>query len=150
MRLYVTRKDFSEGVNMNCYRCPVGRSANRAAKRYGYWKASVGVDCIHFEVIEGDDPAVVCKRHFPGKVSKFIRDFDSGRMNAQEFKPFSFEIQDIPDLTAGNPGSAVYGKARMKKKRKYTDKVSPPPWPAIWCPKCSYWYSATSDCGCYK
>ena len=115
MRLYVTRKDFSEGVKMNCYRCPVGRSANRLAKRYGYRKASVGADGIYFEAMENEEPTIACKRHFPNKVRIFIRDFDAGRLTSKffkpfsfktcrSFKPFSFEIQDIPDLTAGNPG----------------------------------------------
>ena len=109
MRLYITQKDFDEGVQANCSLCPVGRAANRAAKKRGYGRASVGADQIFFQFLHprgrqlSDYPIVSdYSRHFPYKVRVFIRDFDQGNIHA--FKPFSFEIQDIPDLTAGNPG----------------------------------------------
>ena len=41
---------------------------------------------------------------FQHKVRRFISDFDKGRLDRLAFKPFSFHHQDIPDLTAGNPG----------------------------------------------
>ena len=103
MRLYITQKDFDEGVKADCGLCPVGRSANRAAKKRGYWRASVGDEWIYFEVLNKLDwPAVACTRHLSTKVTTFIRDFDQGKIHT--FKPFSLTIQDIPNLIAGNPG----------------------------------------------
>ena len=109
MRLYITQKDFDEGVQANCSLCPVGRSANREAKKRGYLRASVGSDSISFEISATghcllSDGSILTdySRHFPYKVRAFIRDFDQG--NIRKFKPFSFEIQDIPNLIAGNPG----------------------------------------------
>ena len=86
----------------------MGRSANRLAKRHGYWRASVGEEKIYFEVLKVDGwPAVACIRHFSPKVIRFIRTFDARGMNVDDafsleggdfaFKPFSFEIRDIPD-----------------------------------------------------
>ena len=97
MKLYITRKDVNVGVPMDCCKCPVGRSANRAAKRYGYREACVGSGTIYFEAgLQSYQIGV------PGKVILFIRNFDMGTLHG--FKPFSFEVPDIPDLTAGNPG----------------------------------------------
>ena len=81
---------------------PVGRSANRAAKRHGYWGAEVGHSNIRFQVKGLHEIEDACIRPMPDKVKTFILNFDQGNMHA--FEPFSFEIQDIPDLTAGNPG----------------------------------------------
>ena len=109
MRLYITKKDFDTGVQANSGLCPVGRSANREAKKRGYRLASVGSGAILFKVkvpgrcLLSDGSFVTnCSRHFSYKVRTFIRDFDQG--NIHNFKPFSLVIQDIPDLTAGNPG----------------------------------------------
>ena len=100
MILYITQKDFDAGVQANCCLCPVGISANRAAKKLGYRQASVGADTINFETRL---PSLAnCVRHFSYDVRQFIRDFDQGKIHT--FKPFSFTILDIPDLTAGNPG----------------------------------------------
>ena len=104
MRLYITQKDFDKGAAMNCYRCPVARSANRLAKRYGYGQASVGPDAIYFEVLGIGGMELSCTCYLPKKVSLFIREFDMGMVTRRSFKPFSFPIQNIPDLTAGNPG----------------------------------------------
>ena len=105
MRLYITQKDFNKGVVMDCRKCPVGRSANRLAKRLGYSQVSVGVGSIHFKVMALHGPHVVaCVRCLPRRAQKFIIDFDGKCLDGQAFKPFSFPIQDIPDLTAGNPG----------------------------------------------
>ena len=100
MRLYVTQKDFDEGVEANCHKCPVGRSANRAAKRYGYSAAEVGHSNIRFQVVPLGRAGSDCVRPMPCEVSLFILNFDRGSMYV--FKPFSFEIQDIPDLTASS------------------------------------------------
>ena len=104
MRLYVTQKDFNEGVGMDCRLCPVGRSAKRAAVRHGYNLASVGPDTMYFELLTEDRTFASVTLRLPEKVGKFIRAFDSGFLTARTFKPFSFEIQDITKLTAGNPG----------------------------------------------
>ena len=105
MRLDITQKDFDEGVKADCGLCPVGRSANREAKKRGYRRATVGPDRICFEVstlggrLLSDGSLVTdCTRCFPYKVRIFIMDFDRGNIHA--FKPFSFEIQDIPTLIA--------------------------------------------------
>ena len=113
MRLYITQKDFDEGVEANCRLCPVGRSANREAERHGYWGAEVGHSNIRFLADDGihvphaevkwlHGAKIDCVRPMPDKVKLFISNFDQGKINT--FKPFSFSIQDIPDLTAGNPG----------------------------------------------
>ena len=103
MRLYITKQDFDEGVTCNDRLCPVGRAANREAARRGWDRASVGKTSVCFVAVK-----VACTRalhrELSAKVGCFIRDFDRGRLDRLAFKPFSFIVKDIPDLTAGNPG----------------------------------------------
>ena len=98
MRLYVTQKDFDAGIECNSALCPVGRAANRAAKRRGWDGANVGLTSILFLAGTGVRSRS-CARSFAAKTRRFIKRFDRG-LNRSAFKPFSFEIQDIPDLTA--------------------------------------------------
>ena len=70
--------------------------------RLGWDEAKVGAATIKFVSLKGR--ARLCTREFSAKVSRFISDFDWENPNGLPFKPFSFTIQDIPDLSAGNPG----------------------------------------------
>ena len=103
MRLYVTRKDLDEGIACTSALCPVGRSANRAAVKRGWDLAQVGATSMCFLVGKGVRTRT-CTRRFSAKTRRFIKHFDRGRLNRSAFKPFYLIVQDIPDLTAGNPG----------------------------------------------
>ena len=67
----------------------------------------MGQDAIYFKVLEvmGNGEVILsCTRYLPKKVRLFIREFDMRMVTRRSFKPFSFPIQNVPDLTAGNPG----------------------------------------------
>ena len=103
MKIHVTQRDFDEGIQSLCRQCPVGRAANRVAVRRGWDYASVGKTTIRFVVGKGGNTKFY-DRQFSARTRRFIRNFDWGRLDGLAFKPFYFIVQDIPDLTAGNPG----------------------------------------------
>ena len=103
MKIYVTQRDFNEGNERNCSLGPVSIAANRAAMRLGWNWAEVGSTSIRFAAAEGMHTRY-CTRQISAKASRFIKNFDRGRLDRLSFKPFYLIVQDIPDLTAGNPG----------------------------------------------
>ena len=106
MTIYVTKRDCDEGIQAQCERCPVAIATKREAARRGWGRVSVGATSIYFiqGKVRGSEYTKACARELPAKAVVFIREFDTGKLDAATFAPFAFTIPDIPDLTAGNPG----------------------------------------------
>jgi hypothetical protein len=75
MKIEVTQEDIDNGIQMNCYYCPIARSIQRQTDLYVAVRANYAVI--------GDDIA-----YFPREAEQFIADFDAG----EPVHPFSFEI----------------------------------------------------------
>jgi len=99
MRIRVTQRDIDEGVQSNCFHCPVARAVKRVFRATEVW-----VREIIIVTKAGAQRAYVT----PTAAVDFIERFDSAMLGCESPKPFSFTLDERVRATlGGNPASQV-------------------------------------------
>ena len=84
MRIRVTRRDIEEGVQDNCFHCPVARAVRRALGAGEVW-----VREIIIVTKSGSRDTYVT----PPAVSDFIERYDSATLEFKSPEPFTFALK---------------------------------------------------------
>ena len=84
MRIRVTRRDITEGVQGNSFHCPVARAVRRALRAREVWVREIII------VTKAD-----AKETFvtPSDALDFIERFDSAELEFESPKPFGFSLE---------------------------------------------------------
>ena len=83
MRIRVTQRDIDEGVQNNCFHCPVARAVKRAFKAAEVWvREVIMVRKARSERAYVTPPAAV----------EFIERYDAAMLEFESPKPFSFTL----------------------------------------------------------
>jgi hypothetical protein len=97
MRIRVTQRDIDEGVQSNCFHCPVARAVKRVFKATEVW-----VREIIIVAKAGSQQTYVT----PPTAVDFIERFDSAMLEFESPKPFSFTlIERVRPTLGGNRAS---------------------------------------------
>ena len=86
MRIRVTRRDISEGIQGSSFHCPVARAVRRALRAREVW-----VREIIIVTRAGAKETYVT----PSAVLDFIERFDSAVLEFESPKPFSFTLEQV-------------------------------------------------------
>ncbi len=92
MRIRVTQRDIDEGVQSNCFHCPVARAVKRVFRATEVW-----VREIIIVTKAGAQRAYVT----PTAAVDFIERFDSAMLECESPKPFSFTLDECVRATVG-------------------------------------------------
>ncbi len=92
MRIRVTRRDIDEGVQSNCFHCPVARAVKRVFKATEVW-----VREIIIVTKAGAQRTYVT----PTAAVDFIERFDSAMLEFESPKHFSFTLDERVRATLG-------------------------------------------------
>jgi hypothetical protein len=83
MRIRVTQRDIDEGVQNNCFHCPVARAIKRAFKAAEVWvREIIIIKKLGSQLTYVTPPAAV----------DFIERYDSSMLEFESPKPFSFTL----------------------------------------------------------
>src|SRR5260370_31786862 len=85
MRIRVTQRDIDEGVQSNCFHCPVARAVKRAFKATEVWVREI----IIVRKARSQRTYVT-----PTAEVDFIERFDSAMLEFESPKPFSFTLDE--------------------------------------------------------
>ncbi len=107
MRIRVTQRDIDEGVQYNCFHCPVARAVKR-----GFRATEVWVREIIIVRKTGSQRTYVT----PTAAADFIEQFDSAVLEFESPKPFSFTLNDRT-----RQHSAVTGPLKADKAEENSD-----------------------------
>ncbi len=95
MRIRVTQRDIDEGVQNNCFHCPVARAVKRVFKATEVW-----VREIIIVKKAGSQRTYVT----PTAAVDFIERFDSAVLEFESPKPFSFTLDErVRAILGRNP-----------------------------------------------
>jgi hypothetical protein len=92
MRIRVTQRDIDEGVQSNCFHCPVARAVKRVFKA-----TEVRIREIIIVRKAGSQRTYVT----PAAAVEFIEQFDSAILEFESPKPFSFTLDERVRATLG-------------------------------------------------
>jgi hypothetical protein len=92
MRIRVTQRDIDEGVQSNCFHCPVARAVKRVFKATEAWVREIIVVRK-----AGWERTYVT----PTAAVGFIERFDSAVLEFESPKPFSFTLDERVRTTSG-------------------------------------------------
>jgi hypothetical protein len=85
MRIRVTQRDIDQGVQSNCFHCPVARAVKRVFKATEAWVR---------EIIVVRKPGRERTYVTPTAAVDFIERFDSAVLEFESPKPFSFTLDE--------------------------------------------------------
>jgi hypothetical protein len=92
MRIRVTQRDIDEGVQSNCFHCPVARAVQRVFKATEVWVR---------EIIIVTKASAQRTYVTPTAAVDFIERFDSATLEFESPKPFSFTLDERLRATLG-------------------------------------------------
>ena len=83
MRIRVTQRDINEGVQNNCFQCPVARAVKRVFKATEVWVREI-------IIVKKAGPRRIYVT--PAEAVDFIERYDSAMLEFESPKPFSFTL----------------------------------------------------------
>ncbi len=92
MRIQVTQRDIDEGVQSNCFHCPVARALKRVFKATEVWVR---------EIIIVRKAGSQLTYVTPTAAVDFIERFDSAMLEFESPKPFSFTLDQSKGARPG-------------------------------------------------
>src|SRR5690242_1577607 len=94
MRIRVTQRDIDEGVQSNCFHCPVARAVKRVFKATEVWVR---------EIIIVRKTGLQRTYVTPAAAMDFIERFDSAVLEFESPKTFSFTLNDRARAHSAEP-----------------------------------------------